>query len=295
MNRMLLVLATVFLAACGSPKVERRALIDVGEMAGMIESGSLPQIIDVRLEEAFVQGHIPGAVHLWRSDMENRLHELPGMRIEKDHLEQLLSRLGLFDHDSLFLYDAKGNVDAARLWWILRYYGFEKVALIDGGLTKWRMEGLPEEVGEMREKAGKFSFKNKLQDALLATKNDIHSGKYDQIIDARSEEEYNGRVMKNGAIRSGHIPGAVLCDYYQYFSSSDMTIKNKDEVLEMLTQKGLSADKNTAVYCHSGVRSAFTSFVLTEIAGWQDVANYDGSWIEWSSDEDLPIEGNSED
>ena len=124
----------------------------------------------------------------------------------------------------------------------------------------------------------------------MADKEQIVANDYQQLIDARSEAEYNGDVMKNGAIRSGHIPGAVLCDYYEIFSSAELTMKSKEELKKLMKRKKLSARDKTIVYCHSGVRSAFVTFALTEIAGMDMVSNYDGSWIEWSSDESLPVE-----
>ena len=200
-----------------------------------------------------------------------------------------MSALGINSNDSIYLYDAKGNVDASRLWWMLKLYGFDKVALIDGGFIQWRLKGFPvNEDLEFFEQAS-FILSDESTLNILASKDEVHFGRFEQIIDARSLEEYKGEIMKNGAVRGGHIPGAVRLDYTEVLDGGSFRFKSKEKMLRLLDSKGLSADKSTVVYCHSGVRSSLVAFVLTEIVGMQHVYNYDGSWIEWSQDESLPI------
>jgi thiosulfate/3-mercaptopyruvate sulfurtransferase len=270
-------------------------LVTVEQIAAKMNENATVQLIDVRPEEEFFHGHIPGSKNLWRKDIQDMNNDVEGMRLPKKDLENLLQEIGISSYDSIYIYDAKGNVDAARLHWMLQLYGFEKVALIDGGYIQWRLKSLPIQEGMPSAYKASFKFEGEGEPALLAFKEDIAEGKFEQIIDARSLEEYNGTLTKNGAVRAGHIPGAIRFDYIDMLEGGAFTFKSKERLLEMMAQKGLSPDKNTVVYCHSGVRSAMALFVLKNIAGMEHVSNYDGSWIEWSQDETLPIAGESTD
>ena len=290
MNKTIYITAVIFLLACVSTPPSR-SLVNTDVIKSMVINNSPGQIIDVREVANFKKGHIPGAVNISRSDLEDNSGGFQGMRIKKNDFEELMKKLGLNDKDSIYLYDSKANTDASRLWWLFKYYGFEKVALIDGGFIRWRTIGYKEESGEsIPVKRSEFLLSAENNTAILAEKEDILNGVYEQVIDCRSIEEYSGDVIKNGAVRPGHIPNAIHCDYYNLLQESIYTLKSEEELRLLMQEKGISLDKKTVVYCHSGVRSAMMSFVLTEILGMTDVANYDGSWIEWSSDETLSIE-----
>lgn len=273
---------------------EGASLISAEDISAKIKHKTSAQLIDIRPEDEFLHGHIPGAKNVWRNDIQDMTGDIEGMRLPKKDLESLMQGIGISSFDSVYLYDAKGNVDAARLYWMFRLYGFNKVALIDGGYIQWRLKGLAVQEGKYTAQEAPFKFED-LEDAnLLASKEDITAGKFEQIVDARSLEEYNGIVTKNGAVRAGHIPGAIRFDYVEMLDGGAFTFKTREAMLELMAQKGLSPDKKTVVYCHSGVRSAMALFVFKEIVGMKDVSNYDGSWIEWSRDETLPAEGEHE-
>ena len=107
----------------------------------------------------------------------------------------------------------------------------------------------------------------------------------------RTREEFTGEIQKKGASRKGRIPTSILSDWANSIEySGDKTIKDPETIRKLLASKGITKDKNVIIYCHSGVRSAHTTFVLTQVLGFENVSNYDGSWIEWSFNESLPIE-----
>ena len=276
--------------ACTSWQVsEEAALVSVASVNNSLQEGRHLQIIDVRIADEYLQGHIPSALNVWRNKLEDKEAEIPGMRLPKKQLAELLGRLGINDSDSIYLYDAKGGVDAARLWWMLRLYGYEKTALINGGYIQWRKADYPVADGPGIEVPGNFSFGLEERPEFLTEKADISAGKFKQIIDVRTEGEFSGEVMKNGAIRGGHIPGSVRIDYVEFLDGGEMVFKSKEEILQLLQDRGLDPGASTALYCHRGVRSSLAFFALTQIAGLEEVANYDGSWSEWSADENMPV------
>lgn len=281
----------LILASCGLlPDDQISTLVSVDQIARKMERGEKVQLIDVRTQEEYLHSHIKGARNIWRDDMIDYQSEVEGMAMKKEDLAELLSYLGISHEDSIYLYDSRGNVDAARLWWMLRMYGFDEVALIDGGFIQWRMRGHETVEGPERFKPATFVFLQETRPDLVTSKAAVSGGQFEQIIDARSLEEYTGEVTKNGAFRGGHIPGAVRFDYIDMMDGGSFKFKSREQVRGMLRAKGLSEEKSTVTYCHSGVRSAMALFVLTQIVGMEQVSNFDGSWIEWSEDESLPVE-----
>lgn len=290
LNRYAFIILFSILSSCSMLEEKNRSLVEVDEIFNKITSGIEIQLIDVRTEDEYYHSHIPGARNIQRSDMVNKDAEIEGLRIEKEKLEALLSALGINSNDSIYIYDAKGNVDAARLWWLLKLYGHDKVALINGGFIQWRFKNFETTEGFENIEPSFFLFSGKEYVGLLTEKESIANGNFEQIIDARSVEEYSGEITKNGAIRGGHIPAAIRFDYMEMLDGGSFKFKPKEALLQLLEEKGLDPDVSTVTYCHSGVRSALALFALREIAGMKNVTNYDGSWIEWSRDEALPVE-----
>lgn len=290
MNKYILTLLIPFVFSCGMFEDKNRPLVEADEIYKKIKAGIKVQLIDVRTEDEYYHSHIPGARNIQRSEMENKYADIEGLRIEKEKLEDLLSALGINSNDSIYIYDAKGNVDAARLWWILKLYGYDKVALINGGFVQWRMKNFETAEEFENYEPALFVFSGNESPGLLTEKEDIVNGHFEQIIDARSLEEFSGEITKNGAVRGGHIPSAIRFDYLEMLDGGSFKFKSKEALLQLMEEKGLDADVSTVTYCHSGVRSALALFALSEIAGVETISNYDGSWIEWSSDETLPVE-----
>ncbi len=255
------------------------------------------KLVDFREREDFEKGHLPGAIPLWRSDIEDRANPVEGMMATKPEMEKLLSALGISPLDTLVVYDDQGGVNAARLWWVLRAYGYRPVRLLNGGIQSW--QALEGEMSTSYDPAPArtFRFLTENPDPVKIDKDSLHSlletGGW-TLIDARTPEEHSGTRMKKGARKAGHIPGSVNIDWAKavYYNGSKK-FRPLEELRTIYT--GLPEDKDhpIVVYCHSGVRSAHTSFVLTQLMGYNRVYNYDGSWLEWSASEGAPIEKDS--
>ena len=307
------LLALLFLVgACrGREEAAAPASIKVVEKADYAHPGSLIepeellviwehehiQIIDFREQEGFEEEHIPKALPMWRNDIEDRQHPVPGMMASKPEIEKQLSDLGLSASDTLILYDDQAGVNAARLWWVLRTYGFTQVRLLNGGLQSWREAQGPLSSDRITRPAEQFVFPSEEAPHFRIEKDSLASlmkSEHWTLIDARTAEEHSGKRIKKGAKNAGHIPGSLNIDWAEAVDYHGTKKFLPPEKLK-LAYKELPEDKDApvVVYCHSGVRSAHTSFVLTQLLGYNRVYNYDGSWLEWSALEGAPIDKDS--
>ncbi len=248
------------------------------------------KLIDVRKKKAFEKGHLSKALQLWRPDICRIGFDYSGMRLSKDSLAMLLQQLGVQQQDSLVLYDAKGNPDAARLWWLLQLYGCKQAFLLDKGLHAF--DQIQWETGPPQTlPLGNFEFKHKNDTSLLATQKQVKQALYDSstfLLDCRTKAEYEGSLLKKGAFRAGHIPGALHIDYSEAIAyENQYAFRDSNELALRFAE--VPKKCKIIVYCQSGVRSALITFVLRELLHYPVVSNYDGSWIEWSYDKYLPI------
>jgi thiosulfate/3-mercaptopyruvate sulfurtransferase len=194
------------------------------------------------------------------------------------------------------LYGDRNNWFAAYTYWYLKYYGHDKVRLMNGPREKWISEGRPTSTDQPGYEATSFSA-NEGDDAIRAMRDEVLEA-LDQnvsLVDVRSPQEFSGELIamagyeQEGAQRSGHIPGAASVPWAQAVQE-DGTFKSADELRELYEGKGVSNGNRVIAYCRIGERSAHTWFVLHELLGRDDVKNYDGSWTEWGNMVNVPIE-----
>jgi len=273
-----------------------RYLIGAEQLADEMKTDADLVVIDVRKpDQYFETGHIPGAINLWRSDIESDNYDYRGMMASRDQMERLLSDIGCSPISKIVMYDNQCNVDAARLWWILMHYGHDEMALLNGGLTAWKIAGNDLRKDTIVAVKTDYSFNQDYNsDSWLANMDEVKSALIDPnsiLIDTRTWEEYTGKRQKKNAFKSGHIPGSIWIDWANSVNyNGDHKFKSYDELLKIYAAEGLNKDQKVITYCHSGVRSAHTAFVLTQLMGFEQVKNYDGSWTEWSYHADLPVE-----
>jgi thiosulfate/3-mercaptopyruvate sulfurtransferase len=243
---------------------------------------------------AYEKGHLPGAVGWnWRNDLQAK----PARDIApKEQLEQLLSRSGVGPETTVILYGDNNNWFAAYAYWTLKYYGLDNVKLINGGRVKLEAEGRQFTTDVPSPASANFKFSGGTNEAIRAYRDDVAEriGKAG-LVDVRSPGEYSGELLapenlpQEGAQRGGHIPTAKNIPWAKAVKE-DGTFKDVAELKELYGGQGITGDRETIAYCRIGERSAHTWFVLTEILGYQDVRNYDGSWTEWGSLIKAPIE-----
>lgn len=273
-------------------------LIEARELLRISDHRNI-KIVDFRKKEDYSKGHIPKALNIWRSDLEDKTYPYRGMAPQKEAVETLFSRLGISNQDTIIVYDNKGSSDAARLWWVLKNYDFEAVQILNGGLLAW--EAIEGAIGTeaVSLKPTKFVFSSDTPFQLLANKEQvlaaISSDRHRAIIvDARTADEYSGKKIKEGAAKAGRIPKSIHIDWEEAIDNEGTKkFKPFPELKKIYDKMGASKSDPIIVYCHTGGRSSHTTFVLTQLLGYENVSNYDGSWTEWSQFDNLPFEKDS--
>lgn len=292
---VLVVLLTVLACKKEARASEYPSLIEAGEFA---EAQWDPRVVvvDFRKKEDYLKEHIPGAIQIWRTDIESSAYPYAGMMASKEQMESLFSRLGIHPEDHLVVYDDRGSCDAARLWWILQYYGFNQVSLLDGGLKAWKGTSGVLTTQLPQRSQSEFVFKGEPHPQMLIEKEELLSGLERGwiLLDTRTHNEYSGKRLKRGAVAAGRIKGSHWVDWSEAIDyHGEHQFKDIDELREIYRKFIPSMEDTVVTYCHSGVRSAHTTFVLSELLGYPHIKNYDGSWTEWSRQKGFPVEKDS--
>ena len=244
-------------------------------------------VLDVRKVPDFEAGHVEGSYQIWRPDFsaEKGEYEYGGMRATREKMAETLGSYGISKDTLVVLLSAQADYDAARVWWIMDMYGHENMVMIDGGIDGWKQAGLPVVVGsQAKPEAVKYEFAREINNEKFAGLEDVKSAITNEnvvVLDTRTDFEHDGLAQFSGAFAKGKIPGATYIEW-DNFVNDDKTFKSPEEIKGILAEQGITEDKTVIAYCQSGVRSAHTTFVLSELLGWDNVKNYDGSWIEWS-------------
>lgn len=272
------------------------ALIEAPELQETLRVAGI-RLVDFRKPSAYAAGHIPGAVNLWRPDIEDPNGEVPGLAAPAAAVEALMSRSGISATDTLIIYDDEAGCNAARLWWVLQYYGYTKIRLLNGGIQAWEAMGGPmtDEIGSPAPTAFRFAEAAHPESVINAI--ELHGqlgAKNLVVLDTRTPDEFSGHRQKAGAKRAGHIPGSINMDWAGATDyNGDKRFKSPEALRKQYAFLGSTDSTDVVAYCHSGVRSAHTYFVLTELLGYRQVRNFDGSWLQWSAWAEAPIEQDS--
>jgi thiosulfate/3-mercaptopyruvate sulfurtransferase len=238
----------------------------------------------------FEAAHVSGAVFFDIDAIADQTTSLPHMLPAPEAFGAAVGALGIGNGDRVVVYDTRGVVSAARVWWTFRVFGHDAVAVLDGGLRKWRAEGRPVESGVPKSAVRAFTARRRpeLVRDLEAMRANIGT-RAAQVLDARSAGRFAGTEPEPRAgLRGGHIPGSLNLPYETLYRP-DGTLKSPDELGAAVRAAGVDPGMPVVTTCGSGVTASVLALALY-LLGRRDAAVYDGSWSEWGGRADLPVE-----
>lgn len=234
--------------------------------------------------------HIPGAVFFDLDDLSDESDGLPHMLPPAEKFSSRMRRLGIGDGNKVIVYDTGGVHAAARAWWMFRVFGHGDVAVLDGGLPKWRREGRP--IDDLPPMPRVRHFSARLQMPLIAdaakVEKAIEAGSA-QVVDARPPERFSGAAPEpREGVERGHIPGSLNLPYERLYRE-DGTLADPDMLRQAAREAGVDPRRPVVALCGSGVTACALALAFYQI-GNPEVAVYDGAWADWGSREDTPKE-----
>ena len=245
---------------------------------------------------AYAGGHIEGAIAWhWKEDLHEDLRR---EFLSQEGLTELLWRSGVGPDTTVVLYGGNNNWFATYAYWLLRYLGFDRVKLVDGGRKKWELEERPLTTAEPAYDAADPGSLAPVRQDVRAFRDDVlaHLGGAGRtMVDVRSPAEFSGEVLapphlpQEQAQVPGHVPGAANVPWASA-AADDGSFKTDAELTALYSGVGVTPDTDVIAYCRIGERSSHTWFVLHELLGYPRVRNYDGSWTEYGSLVGVPVE-----
>lgn len=236
----------------------------------------------------FLEAHIPGARFLDIAEVADRDHPAPHMLPKAADFGAAMERLGVGRDERIVVYDNSPLRTAARGWFMFRHFGATKVAVLDGGLGKWRAEGRPVEEGPARERPGR-TFDAVKAEGEVVSKADILAGTDLEVLDARSMARFTGEEGDpRPTVASGHIPGAKCLPMTALYRE-DGTFRDEAEIRALFHEAGIDPARPFIASCGSGVTANSLLLAARRVGGAAGKL-YDGSWSEWGCDPATPKE-----
>lgn len=263
--------------------------------------------------ELYQQGHIRGAIHLdWYRDLSwTDARGVRNLLLPPEPFAAVMEAVGIGDQTRVVAYAETDHSGAARLWWALRFYGHDQVAVLNGGWTRWVVEGRPVSTEVPQPSPARFT--PRPFPHLFATATEIVQALHEidspvRLVDTRPHEQYNGQAIwtPNGSLllppgqrwivlpdqrvmRGGHIPGAVHIHASRLLNPADWTYLPPESIRSLAGGAGLEPGQRVITYCGVGISASLGLFAL-HLAGYRNVALYDASWEEWGTDPAFPVE-----
>lgn len=261
-----------------------------GAVRTVIGEDGVQKALYTGLPDEYRAGHIPGAVFVdWASDIVDPDDPIPAQVAPPERIAELLGGLGIGDETTVVAYDSHPTGQfATRLWWMLRYYGHDRAMVLNGGLARWQREGRPLSVETPSYPRAQFT--PRPDPAWRVTAEEVLAliDRPEAILaDAREPAQYTNAVRRGQ--RGGHIPSAVSVPRELCIDEAG-NFKSNEDLTTVLEDAGLRSEQRIVAYCNGGVAATTLLFSLS-LLGYPALANYDGSWNEWSNRPELPVEG----
>lgn len=304
MSRLLAIvlLFASSLALAGEEKTP--PLVDASWLDANLDRDNLV-VLDVRSgidnggdRSSFQNAHIPGAVYSsytgdgWRESRDGVTGLLPPVA----SLERLIGGLGIGNDDTVVVVPAgTGPTDfgsAARVYWTFRVLGHDAVTILNGGFAGWQAAGYETAEGEA-VRLPMAQFNGELQENLIASLEEVQKARETQaqLVDARPTDYFRGKTKSPAAKAPGTIPGSRSLPHQSFIAQQDQVFYlDRDVITEKVNKAKLDPEARTIAFCNTGHWAATDWFVLSELAGFDEVALYDGSMAEWSQDSSRPIQ-----
>lgn len=234
--------------------------------------------------------HIPEAVFFDIDEICDLESDIPHQLPRPEKFASRMRKLGIGDGNRVVIYDGAGLFSAARVWWMFRAMGHEDVAVLDGGLPKWKSENRP--LSDMAPVTRERHYTARLNNLIVRDLGQMlrnTEAQREQVVDARIPGRFSGSEPEpREGMRSGHIPGAKNIPFTALLTE-DKTMKPRSELQAIFKEAGVDDGAPVVTSCGSGITAAVIYLGLT-IAGHRHVSLYDGSWSEWGSRDDTPID-----
>jgi thiosulfate/3-mercaptopyruvate sulfurtransferase len=275
----------MLLALLAASYAHPEQLVDTAWVAAHANDADV-RVVDMR-QSGYPEGHVPGAVQLSPVAIRDAKAP-PDFLPTAAAFEAMMARLGIGNSTRVVVYDERGGIYAARLWFVLKYFGHDHVALMNGGWTRWTAENRANSTEVPSPAATRFTARPHPE--MIATAADVVAAIRKpgvKIVDARTVGEIEGRDLR-GIKRGGFIESSIPVYWEDLLDPQTRTFKSADEIRKIYEDRGIGPSDQVIAYCQVGMRAAVDLFAL-HLIGYPHLRNYYGAWEEWGNRDDTPI------